>query len=299
MLLSMTGFGKSEAGIKGHQVSISIRTLNSKQFELSLRIPSLFKEAEPLIRNFLSSHLIRGKAEVTITALPLVGEVAPSATKIFDHNRITSYYQEVKDIALQLGVSCPEDILARLLTLPGSLLPTQEVATNIEEYEWKELENALREAVEGLRSFRTQEGAMIGNVFTEKLQNISLFLEQVTPFEEERIRNIRQKFSEELAKLEGIAIDNNRLEQEIIYYIEKLDINEEKSRLAHHIRYFIETMDAGNESGVGKKLGFIAQEIGREINTLGSKSNNAEMQKLVVQMKDELEQIKEQVLNIL
>ncbi len=299
MLLSMTGFGKSEAGIKGHQVSISIRTLNSKQLELSLRIPSLFKEAEPLIRNFLSSHLIRGKAEVTITALPLVGEVAPSATKIFDHNRITSYYQEVKDIALQLGVSCPEDILARLLTLPSSLLPTQEVATNIEEYEWKELENALREAVEGLRSFRTQEGAMIGNVFTEKLQNISLFLEQVTPFEEERIRNIRQKFSEELAKLEGVAIDNNRLEQEIIYYIEKLDINEEKSRLAHHIRYFIETMDAGNESGVGKKLGFIAQEIGREINTLGSKSNNAEMQKLVVQMKDELEQIKEQVLNIL
>ncbi|MDO4721721.1 YicC/YloC family endoribonuclease [Porphyromonas circumdentaria] len=299
MLLSMTGFGKSEAIIKDHQVSVSIRTLNSKQLELSLRIPPLFKESEPLIRNVISSHLVRGKAEVTITATPISSEVTLPSSNIFDHTRIALFYEEIKEIAHKIGVACPDDILTRLLSLPGSLLPAQELPTSIEEADWAQLEASLLEAIEGLRAFRTQEGAMVEQIFTDKLNNISLFLTQITPFEEERIRNIRQKFSEELSKLEGITIDQNRLEQEIIYYIEKLDINEEKHRLSNHLRYFMTTMNEGNEGGIGKKLGFIAQEIGREINTLGSKSNNADMQRLVVQMKDELEQIKEQVLNIL
>ncbi|MBB6275774.1 YicC/YloC family endoribonuclease [Porphyromonas circumdentaria] len=299
MLLSMTGFGKSEAIIKDHQVSVLIRTLNSKQLELSLRIPPLFKESEPLIRNVISSHLVRGKAEVTITATPISSEVTLPSSNIFDHTRIALFYEEIKEIAHKIGVACPDDILTRLLSLPGSLLPAQELPTSIEEADWAQLEASLLEAIEGLRAFRTQEGAMVEQIFTDKLNNISLFLTQITPFEEERIRNIRQKFSEELSKLEGITIDQNRLEQEIIYYIEKLDINEEKHRLSNHLRYFMTTMNEGNEGGIGKKLGFIAQEIGREINTLGSKSNNADMQRLVVQMKDELEQIKEQVLNIL
>lgn len=299
MLLSMTGFGKSEAIIKDHQVSVSIRTLNSKQLELSLRIPPLFKESEPLIRNVISSLLVRGKAEVTITATPISSEVTLPSSNIFDHTRIALFYEEIKEIAHKIGVACPDDILTRLLSLPGSLLPAQELPTSIEEADWAQLEASLLEAIEGLRAFRTQEGAMVEQIFTDKLNNISLFLTQITPFEEERIRNIRQKFSEELSKLEGITIDQNRLEQEIIYYIEKLDINEEKHRLSNHLRYFMTTMNEGNEGGIGKKLGFIAQEIGREINTLGSKSNNADMQRLVVQMKDELEQIKEQVLNIL
>lgn len=299
MLLSMTGFGKSEAIIKDHQVSVSIRTLNSKQLELSLRIPPLFKESEPLIRNVISSHLVRGKAEVTITATPISSEVTLPSSNIFDHTRIALFYEEIKEIAHKIGVACPDDILTRLLSLPGSLLPAQELPTSIEEADWAQLEASLLEAIEGLRAFRTQEGAMVEQIFTDKLNNISLFLTQITPFEEERIKNIRQKFTEELSKLEGITIDQNRLEQEIIYYIEKLDINEEKHRLSNHLRYFMTTMNEGNEGGIGKKLGFIAQEIGREINTLGSKSNNADMQRLVVQMKDELEQIKEQVLNIL
>lgn len=300
MLLSMTGFGKSEAIIQSHQVSVSIRTLNSKQLELSLRLPSLFKEVEPLMRTLITNHLVRGKAEVSITVTPIGGDMAlASENNIFDHKRIALYYEEVKNIANQLGIACPDDILNRLLSLPGSIAPTQE-ATSIEEvFEWVQIESTLLKAIEGLHAFRTQEGAMIEQIFNEKLNNISHFLSQITPFEEERIKNIRQKLTEELSKLENVAIDQNRLEQEIIYYIEKLDINEEKTRLANHLQYFVKTMNEGNETGVGKKLGFIAQEIGREINTLGSKSNNADMQKLVVQMKDELEQIKEQVLNVL
>lgn len=298
MILSMTGFGKAEVTINGYQVTIHLRSLNSKQLELSTRIPSQFKEIEPELRSLISRLVVRGKLEFSITANPINEEGNSNTSNVFDFAKITAYYKEVKSIADSLGIACPDDILTRLITLPGSQVTQQENSGITEELSQAIIE-ATTQAIEGMRQFRSQEGAMIAAIFEEKIANIRYLLQQIVPFEQARIERIRQRFVEEIAKLEGVTIDNNRLAQEIIYYIEKLDINEEKTRLSNHLNYFLITMNEGDEVGVGKKLGFIAQEIGREINTLGSKSCNAEMQQIVVQMKDELEQIKEQVLNIL
>ena len=303
MILSMTGFGKAEGSIAGNAISVNIRSLNNKQLELSSRIPNLFRDAEPEIRSAISKRVVRGKVELTITLTPITdpssGEDA-SDSSFFDKEKIAQYYRELTQISSQYNIPLPQDLLTRILSLPGVMATnTAEVATKASAQEQAELLALIEEALLGFEAFRKQEGEMLERVFEEKIANIGALLEEVTPYEAQRIEDIRARFTEELAKLEGITIDNGRFEQEMIYYIEKLDVNEEKERLANHLKYFMETMKEASTQGVGKKLAFIAQEIGREINTLGSKSNQAAMQQIVVRMKDELEQIKEQVLNAL
>ena len=297
----MTGFGKAEGSIAGNAISVNIRSLNNKQLELSSRIPNLFRDAEPEIRSAIGKRVVRGKVELTITLTPITDPSSGEETSdssFFDKEKIAQYYRELTQISSQYNIPLPQDLLTRILSLPGVVATTTpEVATKASAQEQAELLALIEEALLGFEAFRKQEGDML--VFEEKIANIGALLEEVAPYEAQRIEDIRTRFAEELAKLEGVTIDNGRFEQEMIYYIEKLDVHEEKERLANHLKYFMETMKEASTQGVGKKLAFIAQEIGREINTLGSKSNQAAMQQIVVRMKDELEQIKEQVLNAL
>lgn len=304
MILSMTGFGKAEGSIAGNAIFVNIRSLNNKQLELSSRIPNLFRDAEPEIRSAISKRVVRGKVELTITLTPITDPSSGEETSdssFFDKEKIAQYYRELTQISSQYNIPLPQDLLTRILSLPGVVVATTtaEVATKASAQEQAELLALIEEALLGFEAFRKQEGEMLERVFEEKIANIGALLEEVAPYEAQRIEDIRTRFAEELAKLEGVTIDNGRFEQEMIYYIEKLDVHEEKERLANHLKYFMETMKEASTQGVGKKLAFIAQEIGREINTLGSKSNQAAMQQIVVRMKDELEQIKEQVLNAL
>lgn len=304
MILSMTGFGKAEGSIAGNAISVNIRSLNNKQLELSSRIPNLFRDAEPEIRSAIGKRVVRGKVELTITLTPVTDPSSGEETSdssFFDKEKIAQYYRELTQISSQYNIPLPQDLLTRILSLPGVVVATTtaEVATKASAQEQSELLALIEEALLGFEAFRKQEGEMLERVFEEKIANIGALLEEVAPYEAQRIEDIRTRFAEELAKLEGVTIDNGRFEQEMIYYIEKLDVHEEKERLANHLKYFMETMKEASTQGVGKKLAFIAQEIGREINTLGSKSNQATMQQIVVRMKDELEQIKEQVLNAL
>lgn len=300
----MTGFGKAEGSIAGNAIFVNIRSLNNKQLELSSRIPNLFRDAEPEIRSAISKRVVRGKVELTITLTPITDPSSGEETSdssFFDKEKIAQYYRELTQISSQYNIPLPQDLLTRILSLPGVVVATTtaEVATKASAQEQAELLALIEEALLGFEAFRKQEGEMLERVFEEKIANIGALLEEVAPYEAQRIEDIRTRFAEELAKLEGVTIDNGRFEQEMIYYIEKLDVHEEKERLANHLKYFMETMKEASTQGVGKKLAFIAQEIGREINTLGSKSNQAAMQQIVVRMKDELEQIKEQVLNAL
>ncbi len=299
----MTGFGKSEGAIAGNAVSVNIRSLNNKQLELSARIPSLYRDAEPEIRSLVSKRVVRGKIELTITSSPIADATSDeeqSESHFFDQEKIAQYYREIKHIASRYEIPIPQDLLTRILSLPGvTVSATDNTSEKVSPEDLEKLQGLIQEALNEFDAFRTQEGAMLERIFEEKIANITALLEEVTPYEEQRIEDIRTRFAEELAKLDGVPIDNNRFEQEMIYYIEKLDVHEEKERLANHLQYFLQTMRGATAVGVGKKLGFIAQEMGREINTLGSKSNQAAMQQIVVQMKDELEQIKEQVLNAL
>ena len=304
MILSMTGFGKAEGSIAGNAISVNIRSLNNKQLELSSRIPNLFRDAEPEIRSAIGKRVVRGKVELTITLTPITDPSSGEETSdssFFDKEKIAQYYRELTQISSQYNIPLPQDLLTRILSLPGVVVATTtaEVVTKASAQEQAELLALIEEALLGFEAFRKQEGEMLERVFEEKIANIGVLLEEVAPYETQRIEDIRTRFAEELAKLEGVTIDNGRFEQEMIYYIEKLDVHEEKERLANHLKYFMETMKEASTQGVGKKLAFIAQEIGREINTLGSKSNQAAMQQIVVRMKDELEQIKEQVLNAL
>lgn len=304
MILSMTGFGKAEGSIAGNAISVNIRSLNNKQLELSSRIPNLFRDAEPEIRSVISKRVVRGKVELTIALTPITeptsgGDISNSS--FFDKEKIAQYYRELTQISSEYNIPLPQDLLTRILSLPGVAAATTsaDVATKASAQEQAELLALIEEALTSFEAFRKQEGEMLERVFEEKIANIGALLGEVAPYETQRIEDIRTRFTEELAKLEGVTIDNGRFEQEMIYYIEKLDVHEEKERLANHLKYFMETMKEASTQGVGKKLAFIAQEIGREINTLGSKSNQAAMQQIVVRMKDELEQIKEQVLNAL
>ena len=303
MILSMTGFGKAEGSIAGNAISVNIRSLNNKQLELSSRIPNLFRDAEPEIRSAIGKRVVRGKVELTITLTPITDPSSGEETSdssFFDKEKIAQYYRELTQISSQYNIPLPQDLLTRILSLPGVVATTTaEVVTKASAQEQAELLALIEEALLGFEAFRKQEGEMLERVFEEKIANIGALLEEVAPYEAQRIEDIRTRFAEELAKLEGVTIDNGRFEQEMIFYIEKLDVHEEKERLANHLKYFMETMKEASTQGVGKKLAFIAQEIGREINTLGSKSNQAAMQQIVVRMKDELEQIKEQVLNAL
>lgn len=289
MIQSMTGFGKATDELKQRKVTIEIKSLNSKQLDLSVRIPNIYKEHEMALRNYIARSIERGKVDFLI----YIENTGAEALSNINQAILEAYYLQIKESAQNLGISVPSDWFQTLLRLPDVMKYDIQEA---DEEEWKAVMNIIDNALIQLNSFRIQEGKMLENLFVEKINNISSLLKEIEIYENDRIDKIKSRITENLESL-NIDYDKNRFEQEMIYYIEKLDVNEEKSRLANHLSYFLETMK--KDSGQGKKLGFIVQEIGREINTLGSKSNNAEMQQVVVRMKDELEQIKEQVLNVL
>ena len=292
MIQSMTGYGKATAELSDKKINVEIKSLNSKAMDLSARIAPLYREKEMEIRNEISKVLERGKVDFSLWIEKGVGDAVAQINIALAQ----SYDQQMKALAIALGYSYPNEYsMATMMRMPD-IMGKDEVQSLTAE-EWQSVHQVVEEAINHLVDFRKQEGAALEKKFREKIANIARLLETVTPFEKERVFKVKERIIDALEKTVSVDYDKNRLEQELIYYIEKLDVNEEKQRLANHLKYFISTLESG--SGQGKKLGFIAQEMGREINTLGSKSNHAEMQKIVVQMKDELEQIKEQVLNVM
>lgn len=287
----MTGFGKSVTEVPGKKITVKIKSLNSKQIDIAARVPSSLREHELQMRNALAHLLERGKVDLTV----YVEAASADASMRFNIPVLQAYKREVEEMAKSLGIPVPADWYSVLLRFPDVM--RSDSVTEADATEVESVMNTLNEAAEALMKFRRTEGEKLEAFFTVRIEKIRELLAQVPRFEGERIVKIRTRMEEGLAKIHTIDYDKSRLEQELFFYIEKLDVNEEKQRLAQHLNYFMETM--GGPKGQGKKLGFITQEIGREINTLGSKSNHAEMQKLVVQMKDVLEQIKEQVLNVM
>ena len=292
MILSMTGYGKAVVAYKEKKINVEVKSLNSKSLDLSARIAPLYREKEMEIRRLLAQKLERGKVDFSLW---VEKESTVDATPI-NAALVENYYKQIKAISASTGIPEPEDWFTTLLRLPDVTAKTE--VEVLDDEEWEVAQQAINEAIEKLIEFRKQEGAALQKKFTEKIDNITNLLKSIELFEKNRVPKIREKIIDGLKQIPEVDYDKNRLEQELIYYIEKLDINEEKQRLTNHLKYFHETMKESGH-GIGKKLGFIAQEMGREINTTGSKSNQAEMQNIVVKMKDELEQIKEQVLNAL
>ena len=287
----MTGYGKAVVTYKEKKINVEVKSLNSKTLDLSVRIAPLYREKEMEIRQTVAKATERGKVDFSIwIEKDNVVDATPINASLLD-----TYYHQIKEISAKTGIPEPQDWYATLLRMPDVLTKTD--VEVLEDGEWEAARKAIDEALQQLCDFRKQEGAALQKKFTEKIDNIAELLKSIEPYEKSRVEKIRSKIVDGLKNIPEVDYDKNRLEQELIYYIEKLDISEEKQRLANHLKYFRETMDEGH--GQGKKLGFIAQEMGREINTTGSKSNQAEMQNIVVKMKDELEQIKEQVLNAL
>lgn len=287
----MTGYGKAVATYGTKKIYAEIKSLNSKAIDLSTRIAPLYREKEMEIRTLIAQQLERGKIDFSLW---IEDESTALATPI-NKALVESYYQQIKSISDQVGIPEPTDWYATLLRMPDVLSRTE--VKELTDEEWVVARGVVAEAIAKLMDFRRQEGAALEKKFCEKLDNIAALLASIEPYEQERTEKIRERILDSLQKSLGVEYDKNRFEQELIFYIEKLDINEEKQRLTNHLSYFRQTMSEGH--GQGKKLGFIAQEMGREINTTGSKSNHAEMQIIVVKMKDELEQIKEQVLNVM
>ena len=287
----MTGYGKATATYGSKKICAEIKSLNSKALDLSTRIAPLFREKEMEIRTLIAQNLERGKVDFNLW----IEEDATQQGAPINRAIVESYYTQIKAISESTGIPEPTEWFATLLRMPDALSRTE--VKELSDEEWATARTAISEAIAQLMDFRQQEGAALERKFGEKLDNIEALLHSIAPYEKERTEKIRERILDSLQKSLGIEYDNNRFEQELIYYIEKLDINEEKQRLTNHLAYFRQTMSEGH--GQGKKLGFIAQEMGREINTTGSKSNHAEMQNIVVKMKDELEQIKEQVLNVM
>ena len=292
MIQSMTGYGKAVVTFKEKKINVEIKSLNSKALDLSTRIAPLYREKEMEIRQTVAKSLERGKVDFAIwIEKDAVVDAAPINTAL-----VENYYKQIKAISAQTGIPEPTDWYATLLNLPD--VTTKTDTEELTDEEWTVASQVIAQAIDALVAFRKQEGAALQQKFNEKVDNIEHLLSQIEPYEKSRIEKIRQNIVKGLEQIPSADYDKNRLEQELIYYIEKLDISEEQQRLTYHLKYFRETMNEEGH-GVGKKLGFIAQEMGREINTTGSKSNQAEMQNIVVKMKDELEQIKEQVLNAL
>ena len=287
----MTGYGKAVATYGTKKIYAEVKSLNSKAIDLSTRIAPLYREKEMEIRTLVAQQLERGKIDFSLW---IEEDSASQATPI-NKALVESYYQQIKGISEATGIPEPADWYATLLRMPDVLSRTE--VKELTEEEWSVARGVVEEAVAQLMDFRRQEGAALEKKFCEKLDNIAALLASIEPYEMERTEKIRERILDSLQKNLAVEYDKNRFEQELIFYIEKLDINEEKQRLTNHLSYFRQTMSEGH--GQGKKLGFIAQEMGREINTTGSKSNHAEMQIIVVKMKDELEQIKEQVLNVM
>lgn len=290
----MTGYGKADAEYNGKKIHVEIKSLNSKNLDLNTRIATAYREKEMELRKLIAAELLRGKVDFTVWC----EKATESAGCTINAATVADYVQQIQTMSKQVpGLAAPVgaglwEVLTRLPELTQSA-PAEELSDE----EWNVVEDAVHRAIKALQDFRLQEGEALTQKFTHNIDRIEALFHSIEPFEQSRVEKIRTRLEERLAELTGVDYDKNRLEQELIYYIEKLDINEEKQRLTNHLRYFRETL--AGEIGQGKKLGFIAQEMGREINTTGSKSNQAEMQNIVVKMKDELEQIKEQVLNVL
>lgn len=287
----MTGFGKSVVELPNKKIVVEIKSLNSKQLDLSMRVAPIFREKEMELRNIIARRVERGKVEATI----YVESQQAEASMQFNIPVLQAYKRQVETMATELDIPLPADWYAVLLRFPETLKTENSMSGTNEDME--AAVRALDAAIDGLLQYRAAEGAKLEEFFSVRISNIRNLLSCVPRYEKERVEHIRGRIVDNLSQLPQVEYDRSRLEQEMIFYIEKLDINEEKQRLSQHLNYFMETLGLGH--GQGKKLGFISQEMGREINTLGSKSNHAEMQKLVVKMKDELEQIKEQVLNVL
>lgn len=291
MIQSMTGYGKAVVAYNGKKINVEIKSLNSKTLDISTRIAPLYREKEMELRQMIAQELIRGKVDFSlwvekdaaVDAIPINGAL------------VENYYHQIQDISAKTGIPLPNDWFYTLLRMPEVMTKTE--VEVLEDEEWSVACKAVQEALGNLKAFRKQEGEALQKKFSEKLDNIENLLSSIEQYEKSRVEKIRSRIIEGIKSVSEVDYDKNRLEQELIYYIEKLDISEEKQRLANHLKYFRSTMT--EEDAQGKKLGFIAQEMGREINTTGSKSNLAEMQNIVVMMKDELEQIKEQVLNAL
>ena len=291
MIQSMTGYGKAVVAYNGKKINVEIKSLNSKTLDISTRIAPLYREKEMELRQMIAQELIRGKVDFSlwiekdaaVDAIPVNGAL------------VENYYHQIQDISAKTGIPLPNDWFYTLLRMPEVMTKTE--VEVLEDEEWSVACKAVQEALGNLKAFRKQEGEALQKKFSEKLDNIENLLASIEQYEKSRVEKIRSRIIEGIKSVSEVDYDKNRLEQELIYYIEKLDISEEKQRLANHLKYFRSTMT--EEDAQGKKLGFIAQEMGREINTTGSKSNLAEMQNIVVMMKDELEQIKEQVLNAL
>jgi uncharacterized protein (TIGR00255 family) len=291
MISSMTGYGKSICQFRDKTIRTEIRTLNSKNLDLNIKTPAIYRETESTLRNMLSSELERGKIELVIT----LEEAGTQTGCYINKPLLVRNYKELKEVANDLGISVSDDFLPGLIRLPDVLKSQTE---ELETEEWKIIETSVKEAVNQVNEYRQSEGLHLFEDILKRENKIRELLDLIKPFENERIQNVKDRIYRSLKEIgENVKADENRFEQEVIFYLEKLDITEEKVRLRNHLDYFNETLRS-KEAG-GKKLGFISQEIGREINTLGSKANDAAIQKIVVQMKDELEKIKEQLMNVL
>ena len=287
----MTGYGKAVVAYKDKKIHAEVKSLNSKQLDLNTRIAPLYREKEMEMRQMVAEALIRGKVDMSVW---IEKDTAVDPTPI-NTALVENYYNQIKAIADKTGIPLPEDWFYTLLRMPDVLTKTD--VEELGDEEWPAVKQAVSDALKNLVDFRIQEGAALEKKFSEKVDNIQHLLAEIEPLEKGRVEKIKARIVDGLQQIPGVDYDKGRMEQELIYYIEKLDISEEKQRLTNHLKYFRDTMR--EPAGQGKKLGFIAQEMGREINTTGSKSNQAEMQNIVVKMKDELEQIKEQVLNAL
>ena len=287
----MTGFGRAVKMFETKKITFEVKSLNCKQADILVKFPNSYKEKEIDMRNILINSIVRGKVDALLT----IEDVAGKGKTEINTALLESYYRQLKEATEQIGIPEPKEWLSVLMAIPDVLVGE---TAQVDDNEWVNVVDAINEALKELYCFRVREGEVLEKFFREKIANIDRFLAQIPQYEDERLEKIKSRMSENFAQIESkVAFDKNRFEQELIFYIEKLDISEEKLRLKTHLDYFLQTID--NEENQGKKLGFIAQEIGREINTLGSKSNHSEMQKLVVMMKDELEQVKEQILNVL
>ncbi len=291
MIQSMTGYGKATRDFKDRQITVEIKSLNSRQADISTRLPAAYRNKDLILRKLLTEKLVRGKIDLSMTVLDFTGETYPDVNKA----AVKHYLHQLRNLAEELDIRNEEALVQSLLRWPEVL---SDIAREIDETEWEQIVQTVEAAITQVKKFREQEGSSIVEDMRTHVQGIQSLLEQVAPFEKERILTVRKRLEKNLHELGGMnTTDRERFEQEIAYYLDKLDINEEKIRLANHCRYFTETLNNGGD--IGKKLGFIVQEMGREINTLGSKANHAGIQKLVVMMKDELEKIKEQTFNVL
>lgn len=289
----MTGFGRAEATVGNKKITIEVKSLNSKGIDLNIKIPSLFRTQEMPIRTMLSQEVSRGKCDFYLS----YNMIGAEQNHILNQDLLDKYYHDLKSFSDSKGIANTDktDFLSILMKMPDALVSSKE---ELSQEDWRATEEIIKTAIQAYQEFRLEEGRSLFNDLTERIESIDTLLLQVLQYEGERIETVKDRIQKNLQDIsEPKNIDQNRFEQELIYYLEKYDVSEEKVRLKAHLEHFIQTMN--DDGDKGKKLGFIGQEIGREINTLGSKANHAEMQKLVVLMKDELERIKEQVLNVL